>query len=415
MLSLGEDGTKPCDLPDSGPDSPSPKYPASAASNGTKKGSAEMKCVGSWSVRIRGEAFAAWAMAILASTPGWAQQVIKVSGTPCAGCTIDRRLVLRVAGEDEPMIGPYMVLDRDSRGRWLMATMDRSPGVVAVYDAGGVLLQRFSRKGQGPGEHMGAHAIAVTRGDTVHLFDNSLRRHTVFSPSYQYVRSSPLDGQVFGALELSDGSLLINADLRRPNTVGFPLHILDAKGRTLQSYGVEVPTFRSDNLYSLTRAIAAAADGRVWIVPRLRYEPSLWTHSEKQVEIQRGANWFPPQLTLQSPGGARRPNPWVSGLWHDGGELLWVLVHVPDSRWSPPPQRGMPQGERGPPIVWDREYDTILEVINTRTGQLLATRRFDEMLRNILPGGYVAHYREDADVQPFLDVWQVTFSTIPGR
>lgn len=298
-----------------------------------------------------------------------------------------------------------------------MATTDRSPGVVAVYDAGGVLLQRFSRKGQGPGEHMGAHAMAVTRGDTVHLFDNALRRHSVFSPSYQYLRSTPLDGQVFAGIGLSDGSLLVNADFRRPNAAGFPLHRLGDNGRALQSFGVEVPQFNRADMYSLTRPMAAAADGGVWIVPRLRYEPSLWTRGQKVLELQRGATWFPPQLTVQFTGGTRRPTPWVSGLWHDGDEHLWVLVHVPDSRWKPLPEGTESLGEmaRGSLIVMDREYDTIIEVINTRTGQLVATRRFDEVLVALLPGGYASHYREDADGEPFIDVWQLTYSTRPER
>lgn len=357
-------------------------------------------------------------LSVASTGPGWAQSTVRTLHvsveTACNGCTIDRRSILTIAGRDEPMIGPYMVLARDSRARWLIATMDRSPGVVAVYDGNGRLLQRFSRKGEGPGEHLGVHAMTVTRGDTIHFFDNSLRRHTVFSPSYQYIRSAAMSGQVFDAIELSDGSLVVNADFPKPNTVGFPLHIVDASGRTTRSFGVEAPQYRSDNVYGLTRAIAAAPDRGVWTVPRLRYEPSLWAFDRRVLEVQRDARWFPSLVSLQSPGGARRPNPWISGVWHDGGEQLWVLVHVPDSKWKPSANADAPRGERGPPIVWDREYDTIIEVINTRTGQLLATRRFDELLRTLLPGGFVSHYREDDDGEPFLDIWQFTFSRVSG-
>lgn len=346
---------------------------------------------------------------------GWAQQVIRVSSAPCAGCTIERRAVLTIAGLDEPNVGPYTAVAHDSRGRWLLGTMDKSPGNVAVYDSSGAFLRRFGRKGEGPGELQGVGVMVATRGDTVHVFDNYLRRHTVFSPTYQYLRSSALPGYVLDAVELSDGSLVVNADFPRPNSVGLPLHKLDAAGRIVHSFGAEVPVYRSDATYLLNRALSVAEGNRVWSAPGPRYEPGLWSLTEKVVEVRREVAWFPPQISVVSPGRAQRPSPWVTGVWSEGGQRLWIKLQVPDANWRPRPQEVIAMGERAPPIEWDREYDTIVEVIDIRTGQLLASQRFDQYLRYLLPGGYAVHYREDALGEPFLDVWQLHFVTSARR
>lgn len=342
----------------------------------------------------------------------WAQRPVRVSAGPCTGCTIDRSLVLTLPGLEEPMVGRYALLARASGGRWLLATMDKSPGVVAVYDDKGMLLTRFSRKGEGPGEHMAVHAMVVGRGDTVHLFDNALRRHSIFSPSFKFIGSASMPGSVLHALETSNGSLVVNASFPSPTMVGFPLHQMGSGGGIAKSFGVDVPRFRSDDQFLLTRAVAAANDGMVWAVPRLRYEPSLWSLDGKVMELQRQAAWFPPVFSPESPGGPRRPTPWVGGVWHDGRDHLWVLLNVPDPNWRP---MTPPPGERRPPIDMDRQYDTIIEVIHTRTGELLGSQRFGELLGQLLPGGFVVHYRENAEGEPYLDVWQLRLTIPAGR
>lgn len=132
------------------------------------------------------------------------------------------------------------------------------------------------------------------------------------------------------------------------------------------------------------------------------------------MELQRMARWFPPQIS--HPGRGQRPAPWVGGMWHDGWEHLWVLIQVADATWRPPPDSMLSRGEVvGLLVEWDREYDTIIEVIHTRSGQLVATQRYGEMLTQLLPGGYITHYREDADGEPYLAIWQLSLAVPAGR
>jgi len=327
---------------------------------------------------------------------------------------IERQRILTIAGVNEEMVGPYAILARDSRDRWLLSTMHKAPGVVSVYDAKGTLLERFGRKGEGPGEIQGVGAIVVTREDTVHIIDPYLRRQSVFSPSYQFIRSFPIVGDAYRGFGLADGSLLMNANYPRSNGVGYPLHLMNANGRVLTSFGATAPQPSPPGSHALIRAVAASDGGMVWTAQWNRYELSLWSVNGKVREIQRTVPWFPPQIAYQGPGRALRPTPSVSGIWDDGQGQIWVVLQVPDSKWRPPPPEMLPRGEIGPPIDYDREYDTIIEIIDIRTGQLLASQRFDQSLRYLMPGGFVLHDREDDDAEPYLDVWRLSF-TNPGR
>lgn len=296
-----------------------------------------------------------------------------------------------------------------------MWTIEKSAG-ISVYDSSGTLLRVFSRRGQGPGEHESARVVVATRGDTVHLFDNALRRYTVFSPSYDYVRSLPYPGRVWQAVEMSDGSLAVNADFSTPDRVGFPLHRLNRDGSIAQSYGTEVEVYRADSDFLLLRYISVADRDRIWAVSWVHYQPTLWSPDQKVAELQRLASWFPPVETPRYPGLNQPPTPWVHGIWMDRErQQLWTMLRVPDAKWAPQPGAQAGHSGRARPVIrWDREYDTIVEVIDLATGRLLATQRYDEALWQLVPGGYVTRYREAPDGEPFLDVWQLRIVT-PSR
>ena len=352
---------------------------------------------------------------LLAAAPSLpAQSLVRVSGTPCTSCTIEKRVVLRLPGRVNEMISPYTILARDSRGRWLLSTIEIAPS-ISVYDSTGILLQNFSRRGEGPGEHSRVSVMAVTRGDTVHLFDNALRRHTVFSPSYQYVRSSSYPGRIWQAGELDDGTLVVNGDLPTPDRVGFPLHRMNQDGSLRESFGAEGTGYRMDASHLLARYIAHAGGDQVWQIPWAVYQPTLWSPDRKVTHVQRDAAWFPPVQTQRSPGGREPPTPWVHGIWLDNNQLLWTMLRVPDANWAPGPGAQALRPDQQHLVDFNREYDTLIEVIDARTGRLIAAQRFDEALWKLLPGGYVTWYREDPNGEPHLEIWQLMVSTTTRR
>lgn len=345
-----------------------------------------------------------------------AQVVRTVTGAPCRGCTVDKRVVLTIPGAENPMVSPYHVVARDSRGRWMVSTIEGA-ATIAVYDSSGRRLRDFSKQGEGPGEHRSIWAVVAGPGDTLHVFDNVLRRHTIYSPSYQYVTSSLYTGSVRQAVVAAAGGLVLNADFRTPSAVGLPLHRMRPDGVISASYGAEVAGFRADAEALGARHVAAASGEAVWSIPWLKYEAELWTPGGKLAVLRRDADWFRPVSVVQLPGLQKPPTPSVKGIWLDVNGRLWTLLRVPDAKWRPQP--GAPADRSGtrtrPVIHWDEEFDAIVEVIDTQTGALLASQRFDAALVQMLPGGFVTWYREDADAEPFLEIWQLRFVNPQGR
>lgn len=89
---------------------------------------------------------------------------------------------------------------------------------------------------------------------------------------------------------------------------------------------------------------------------------------------------------------------WIVGGWEDREGLLWVIARIEDAR--PSRQADTVKGPEGPYVVpksFDREYDSMVEVIDPRTGRIVVSQRFDEVFSFVLGRGTVASVRELGD------------------
>lgn len=83
-----------------------------------------------------------------------------------------------VGGEETELAGVTSAF-RLADGRVVLA--NGSPLEVRVYSAGGVLVSRLGRKGQGPGEYRGRITVYPGGGDSVRVFDEAMERWTVYT------------------------------------------------------------------------------------------------------------------------------------------------------------------------------------------------------------------------------------------
>jgi hypothetical protein len=101
-----------------------------------------------------------------------------------------RQLVeaLRLDGNDEDFAGPISVLI-GPKGEMILPMFTDSH--VRFYDGAGKRVATFGRKGSGPAEfeRMTQHGLV---GDTIWLYDSSLRRLTYTSTSGKLIRTEPL-------------------------------------------------------------------------------------------------------------------------------------------------------------------------------------------------------------------------------
>jgi hypothetical protein len=162
---------------------------------------------------------------------------VQLRATPdCAGCTVRLVREATITGEDIEELGGVTRgwLKRDSRGRYY--TWNGFVRQVVVFDADGRFLRRLGRRGDGPGEYRGVHALHVGAGDTLHLIDFELLRYLIFSAEHEFVRSHRIDARPRNVLDLRPGRLVFDGFRVTPGAYGYALHLF-ADSAVTASFG----------------------------------------------------------------------------------------------------------------------------------------------------------------------------------
>lgn len=351
-------------------------------------------------------------LGIVAPLPGQGSTRVVPSTPACPACRIVLDPVATLGAAGDPPLSRLTWVTVDSRGRFFAApTYNR--GEIAMYDAGGRFVRRFGRPGRGPGEFSGPiHMLRAGPGDSIHVFEGP--RHTVLAPalaSFGSVRLLPVqpDGLAF----LGDGRMVAHRMVMGRGGVGQPLHVIDPAGRIARSFaGTE--KWDPAKLYQGMRNIAPAAGNRVWSAHVGSYRVELWgPDGSNPLTVVRNASWFRPWGHEVGRFAEARERPRVVGVAEDRQGRLWVSILVRD------PKRRPASGTREVPITEidsNAEFDTILEVLDPRSGRLLAHRRFEQSIPEFIGDGtMVINRREDADGNIVVDVWRTRLSTSTTR
>lgn len=359
-----------------------------------------------------------WSVLPLASTTTVAagQKRLEIRSTPaCGTCRIELTKAA-VLGADERELTfdtrRPLAIAADSRGRIIAGPIETRG--FAVFDSTGRLLRRVGREGSGPGEYRRIWNIVVGPGDSVFVGEVTERRLTVYSPSLEVARTRTFPLMHDDIVALPDGRMILATVDDSPLRAGLPLHLMTPEGAHGKSFGVDNPTYDEWSRSHFWRRLAMAAGGGFWTAPLVRYELELWTDRlERAVTLVRSAPWFPP-LATPYPSGRQsdevRPVPEIRDLVQDREGLLWVIIAVADENWRQTrPAAGAPV-ERGLLSLAQRapNYDTIVEVIDPRNGQLLASIRRPESFFGVRGAPLLYTVRENQAGAESLEIWRLS-------
>ena len=345
---------------------------------------------------------------------------VTISRVSCIDCRLELQQLTTLGGADAPTPHPWYRVWRDRHKRFYVAPLYRRTAEIAVFDSLGRQLHIIGRDGEGPGEFSFVRAAIPGPGDSLFVFDIGNVRVSVLSPSYEYVRSYPLVGRSWeDALVLDSSRVLLQASLRSPERAGYPLHLLDADGSITRSFGSEEPVVDRRSPLDGLRLIAGATTGSVWSGMLNEYELEKWDlQGRRLLTIRREADWFRSwrQQNAQ-PEDMVRPLPRLHGLHQDDTGRLWSFVWVAESNWSP--RRSSGQSKAGvehtpvPPTELDRFKDTIVEIFDPRKREVVASQRFNELLRP-LADDLVYSDVEDAQGNQLIAIWRLRLLE-PGK
>jgi hypothetical protein len=302
--------------------------------------------------------------------------LVTFGGTPtamlCPPCDVTLDPVIEIGSLDDP-VGRSMEghLARFSDGRFAYAPMLGAPQ-IAVYTRTGAFQRMFEKKGQGPGELTTfVLRMGVTRADTLVVWSGG--RLLRFTPDLVPMHTEQWTSPARSISVLPDGMLVANFSLAAGGSTMLS-HVLDGT-RVVRSFD---PVRPNETPADQTRIFAAGSDGTVWVGRTNQLWFAQYDENGRLLrEFRPQVAWFP-RWTSRPEGTPfrARPLPYVSGVSElESGRVL-ALVTVPDSRWQP-----VREGVATPSSSLDHVYDTILLVLDSRTGEVLATHRSDTQLR----------------------------------
>ena len=270
-------------------------------------------------------------------------------------------------------------------------------------DETGAIRRRLGGPGEGPGDYRFPLAIAELPSGFA-IFDTGLLRVTLLakgSLDVEETRSAPgaaIQYMTSPPLFFSDGSYVVGSDVATRDRAGHSLHTITKDGELNRSFGDRKAT-----------RLALSGDTAFWASRHEAYRFEKWSkEGALHSVVERRAEWFPPEPDSASRREGDRLA-MMRGMREDGEGRLWVLVHI--GTWKMVERRGQ-DGKPHKRWALDRDpraTDTVIEVLDPKSGEVIATKRFPGTeLWHTLDGGI--HYKAQRTMESGLilfDVWSL--------
>lgn len=295
----------------------------------------------------------------------------------------------------------------DGRGRFYSANADGFQSIISVWDSQGNYLTSFGGEGDGPGEFssLGALSLHVDSEDQLHVRDGG-NTWSVLSAGHELLRRRSISPGTFlqdnrNAVLDGDGLLTSNHTSTDRNSY---FHVLDADGALTRSFGPVSEEHARDRTWPIDRTIAYAGGDSFWAGPIPKrgeagyYEVEEWgTDGTLKRILRRSASWFVPDNTRIPTNGVLQ--------FHVDAEagLLYVVFSRLTSEGERLMTKAVAENRRFPREFRYTETEAVVEMIDTRSGELLATEVYriseamqfipEAMFRGVMQG----HLRSETE------------------
>jgi hypothetical protein len=194
----------------------------------------------------------------------------------CSQCQLHSTKIFELGDSGDNLVAPQSPLRRDSRGRFYALGFNARN--IIVWDSAGRRIATIGSAGDGPGEFSGSiRNLLIAPGDSIVAIDVTLRV-TVFSPSYQLVRTTKAPARGTSAL-LPGGRILFGGLVRTPQQAGLRYHVVGPDGTIERSFGGEDHIIKPGEFADRTIGLfELTSDGRtLWHWNPFEYRLEEWT------------------------------------------------------------------------------------------------------------------------------------------
>lgn len=332
-------------------------------------------------------------------------------GWTCRGC-VRTNPILTLGDTAASALGPTALesahsVALDGSGSYWVAQINS----FRIFDPNGRLVSEVGREGEGPGEFGSRPGPAFTDYDgNIHIVDNRNGRESVYNPERQLIEEYRLVAFVRTAVAMPAAGLrVVNANLRTSAYVGIPLHLV-RDNSVVTSFG-EPEGEQVVRDVDLRRRVGTDERGRILSAKLYDYTIAWWDSSGRRLK------------TLQGPSINDGPVP--SGYWTidfgppskivdlrvDTLGHLWTMRREASPSWRSqleeevtlPSGSVVPRLRNGDP---NTVFDTHLDVIDTRTGRVLATATASGAWAGFLGSGLAWQPRITDSGVPYVTIWR---------
>ena len=301
---------------------------------------------------------------------------------------------------------PGLTVLADSDGRFISANAPGWTSVISIWDSRGRHLSSFGREGEGPGElsARGALSLFIDGRNNLHVRDGA-QGWSVFSSEHEFLRRVPanqMGGLPRTTIILDDGSAVASDGVLGGGRGNY-FRMADSTGALIRAFGPVNPGSTGTG----RRPITHAGGESFWAGPAEEgadaYVLEEWgVDGELRRTLRRNVpyRW----------NGNRETSPVVRQLHISQGGLLYVMVVRPTEDYA----RALSRGERVSREQRDSLTEVVLEVIDTRSGELLASEAYPaSRAREVLPRGLFRgslvgyRYVDDEGPLPFVEIIEV--------
>ena len=334
------------------------------------------------------------------------------SDVSCASCSI----VIDTVATLRNIFSFAGSLARDTATGAIYA-VDRSDNLLKVFSAEGRLMQTIGRRGGGPGEYEDVRNVLLGPGQTIHVLDGVLGRHTIFTRGGAVLGTTRIEvapGALSPAVLRTDGKLVVNGLRSDASGAVYTVNLIDTAGHIIRSVDPVAHRLR-DHWWLRARLFWNRANDELLVARR--YAPVIDVYAPdltKKYSITRAADWFPERERQAEPsdGAFEEPfSPNLVGIWEDGRGRLWLQMLAPSPAWEPrkKPARYTVQAYRA--VAARPRIETIIEVLDIDRRRVLARARIEGGVGATLGGGFIADYlAETAAGEPQLRILRVSLN-----
>jgi hypothetical protein len=290
---------------------------------------------------------------------------------------------------------------------------------ILVFGADGILVERYGGRGRGPGEFARIEAMLVGPDDTIHVIDPANARETVLlppaagtatpKPYFRVARTQTLmhTSGPSGVRLLADGSLAMATRVDAASAIHQPLHVFDSARRSYRSFGAGSDTPGATSATAVLRVIAVIAGRELWSMRQDSFLLERWSPDGNRLASRtRIADWmgWPEDSARKYPGA---PRPFIVSMREDPQGRLWTLGLVPGAEWKEP-GRVRVGGEVFIQEVQsaDESFDTMIEVVDPRTGKLMASIKHPIRFNQFADSEYLVQSEEMPDGSRRISLWR---------